>query len=79
MTKVADRAEDEFTEMGIKIDRMTLVMDLLNADDMGMNWERLHEAPRVEFMHDICGIVTNMNRRTGVVENCFVPRFATNR
>lgn len=29
-----------------------------------------------DFVHDIWGIRTNLNRSTGKIENCFVPRFA---
>ena len=29
-----------------------------------------------DFMHDIGGISRHINRETGELENCFVPRFA---
>jgi hypothetical protein len=28
------------------------------------------------FWHDINGIVANLNRKTGKLENCFLPRFS---
>lgn len=37
--------------------------ELLNTDDFN-------------FVHDFCGIRKNLNRITGKLENCFVPRFA---
>ena len=30
------------------------------------------------FLHDVCGIHQNINRTTGELENCFLPRFALN-
>jgi hypothetical protein len=29
-----------------------------------------------DFLHDLYGIDRNMNRETGKLENCFLPRFA---
>jgi len=37
--------------------------DLLGAEDS-------------DFAHDVFGIVCNLNRKTGRLENCFVPRYA---
>ena len=37
--------------------------ELLNADDFN-------------FFHDVVGIRDNLNRRTGKLENCFIPRFS---
>lgn len=36
---------------------------LLNADDFNFN-------------HDICGIRANINRDSGEMNNCFLPRFS---
>lgn len=37
--------------------------DMLNADDF-------------QFAHDVFGIARHLNRKTGRLENCFVPRCA---
>ena len=29
------------------------------------------------FMHDIMGICKNINRKTGEMKNCFLPRFSS--
>jgi hypothetical protein len=39
------------------------LVELLNADDG-------------DFVHDVCGIVMNLDRKTGKLENCFLPRYA---
>lgn len=36
----------------------------------------LRDAPISEFGHDVYGIRANLNRDTGTLENCFLPRFA---
>lgn len=61
----------------IKIDRMSLEMDLIAAHNNGcpLRFEDLLEAKPFDFAHDIVGIQRNMNRRTGKLENCFLPRF----
>jgi hypothetical protein len=33
-------------------------------------------APKFDFDHDVLEIRTNLNRKTGVLENCFLPRYA---
>jgi hypothetical protein len=58
--------------------RINLMMDLLAADGVNGNppidWDRLLAADYFNFMHDIGGICRHMNRETGVLGNCFVPR-----
>lgn len=36
----------------------------------------LADADDFNFAHDICGISHHLNRNTGELEDCFVPRFA---
>lgn len=59
--------------------RMNLVMDLSAADGVNGNlpidWARLLSADDFNFMHDIGGISRHMNRETGELGGCFVPRF----
>ncbi|HEY6020836.1 MAG TPA: hypothetical protein VIY48_13340 [Candidatus Paceibacterota bacterium] len=38
--------------------------------------ERLLSARLVDFFHDVDGIRNHINRETGKLENCFMPRFA---
>jgi hypothetical protein len=33
-------------------------------------------APTTDFMHDVFGIMANINRETGTLENCFSPRYS---
>lgn len=62
-----------------KGDRQTITMDLtachLNA--VPLNLERMADWPRdFDVFHDIAGINRHLDRTTGALRDCFVPRFA---
>ena len=61
-----------------EVDRevMNLKMDIEAAHISGnpMDLKKLLSAPVGDFLHDVCGIIKNLNRETGKLENCFVPR-----
>ena len=58
--------------------RSTLLMDLMacNANGCRMDFERLAEADNFNLLHDLIGIAEHINRKTGKLEGCFLPRFA---
>ena len=39
-----------------------------------LNLNKLFSFPDFDFVHDIVGISNNINRTTGTLENCFLPR-----
>lgn len=54
-------------------------MDLVAVKANGMpelDFGRLLNSSGQDFAHDIVGIERNLNRQTGKLENCFVPRAA---
>ena len=55
---------------------MTLYMDLEHCHTKGcpLDFERLINFNDGDFLHDIVGIRKNINRETGEIENCFLPR-----
>lgn len=59
-------------------DRMSMMMDIsathLNGCPLKLN--DLLEADDFNFFHDIYGIASHLNRETGELEDCFLPRFA---
>ena len=58
-------------------DYQTLVMDITAAHiDVPMRLDELLEADAENFAHDIGGIVRHIDRDTGKLKDCFVPRFA---
>lgn len=74
--KIAQRAEG----MGIyNGERINLLMDIENADKVfNLRLEELLNASDGNFVHDIVGIVANIDRSNPTDFNFFVPRYAAN-
>jgi hypothetical protein len=53
-----------------------LMMDItvVHLNSVQLDLEKLLTAPPVTFAHDICGIVNNLDRKTGELLNCFLPK-----
>lgn len=74
--KIAQRAEGMDLYKG---ERITFLMDLENADNVfNLRLEDLLNADDGNFVHDIVGIVNNIDRSNPTDFNFFVPRFAKN-
>jgi hypothetical protein len=75
IAKIAQRAASEFN---FTDDRMTLLMDLTacHANGCPLQLAELLEAEPGDFGHDVGGIVGHMNRQTGELGDCFLPRYA---
>lgn len=58
--------------------RLHVTMDLLatHANGCPLDFTRMKEADDFNLMHDVAGIGNHLNRETGRLENCFLPRFA---
>ena len=72
---ICDRAE----KYGYDGDRMTLMMDLQSADNaFQLRLEELLNADAFDFIHDLHGIINNIDRSVYPATNfgLFVPRFA---
>lgn len=41
-----------------------------------LDLDALLAAPMGEFLHDVCGILNNIDRETGKLLNCFSPRYS---
>lgn len=72
----AKRARDVFEDRGIPFDLFECDMDLTatHANGCPMDFAALLAAPDFDFIHDIAGIRRHINRETGQLENCFMPR-----
>lgn len=73
--KIVERARGHYGQ----IDTMEMTMDLVACISNGcpLDLEGLYKADDFNFIHDICGITWYMDRDTGKLMNCFVPRFAS--
>jgi len=70
-SRIANRAR----ELGVKFEHLTLMMDLSYVNDQ-IDLEKLEKFPNGDFLHDVSGILTHMDRQTGQLVDCFLPRCA---
>lgn len=75
INRVVERAEIHKLVKG-EDQRLSLRMDLAaaNANGSPIDFARLLNAEDFDFFHDVCGIIRHMDRETGKLGGCFVPR-----
>lgn len=84
IAKLARRAKAMETEHGADLDTvkprsiMDWSMDFTatHANGCPLRLEALLEADDFNFMHDAFGIARHIDRETGKLGNCFLPRYA---
>lgn len=59
-----------------KSQAMDINMDLsaCHANGCPMNFKKLLDAPKFDFTHDVLGINRHIDRETGQLGDCFIPR-----
>lgn len=75
---IAKRAAEVAEAAGVGYDLLTADMDITatHANGCPLKLRELLAADAFNFSHDIFGIRRHLNRRTGALENCFLPRYA---
>lgn len=75
--EIADRAAKLARKHRVSYDRMTAIMDLTAAHANGcpLRLRDLLAADDGNFAHDIFGIRRHIDRNTGKLGGCFLPRF----
>ena len=70
---IADRASKE-----LRMDKARTIMDLNACHSNGcpLDLEELSKAKGFSFVHDLAGIANHIDRDTGKLTDCFVPRYA---
>lgn len=79
MTSIAYRADREiFRPLGIEQSLRVTTMDLdaCHSNGCPLDLEGLLHAPASDFGHDIAGIRRHIDRTTGKLQDCFLPRCA---
>lgn len=78
ITKIAQRAIAIATTEGIDYDYQSAHMDIeaCHSNGMPLDLTKLLNAPDGDFGHDVFGIRRFMDRDTGRLLDCFVPRCA---
>lgn len=77
MEKVVQRAVFHYSQFGVVLDPVRLTLDLSAVKTLIPNicFKALLESEDDDFAHDIFGVVKNLNRETGHLENNFLPRY----
>jgi hypothetical protein len=76
--KIANRAIEMAHKQGADYDKLTALMDIEAAHCNGcpLDLNKLLEAPDADFSHDVFGIRRHIDRETGQIGGCFLPRTA---
>jgi hypothetical protein len=76
--QIADRASAMALTAKAGYPRVEAAMDITAAHANGcrLKLEELLGAEPFDFAHDVFGIRRHLNRETGELEDCFMPRYA---
>ena len=58
------------------LDDINMDIAAVHLNDCKLRLKELLEADQFNFNHDMFGIREHLNRETGKLKNCFLPRFA---
>lgn len=75
---IARRAVAMAKGLGVQYDQMSAVMDIDACHNNGnpLKLQELLEADDFNFGHDVFGIRQHIDRQTGMLGDCFVPRYS---
>ena len=78
IAKIAQRAKEIGAEAGIDSAWYLLDMDITACHCNGcpLKLQELLDACGFNFIHDVAGIMRHMDRTTGRLGGCFLPRYA---
>ena len=75
--EIVERAGNLADAMGVPFQGLTTFMDLsATQNSTPMRLQDLLAFDDVDFAHDVWGIARHINRKTGDLEDCFLPRCA---
>lgn len=74
----ANRAVEIAKKYGVPYDKCTAMMDLTacHANGCPLKLEQMTTMPEPDFAHDVFGIRRHLDRRSGKLKDCFLPRCA---
>lgn len=63
---------------GISLDYLESIMDIeaVHCNGNPLQLKEFLKGKPIDFLHDFFGIMKNLDRTTGKLCNCFVPRFS---
>ena len=78
ITEIYDRARKELEIITSK-PKADFIMDIeaTHCNGCSLDLDKLLNFPEFDFYHDIYGIIRHLDRQTGKLMDCFLPRCAT--
>ena len=78
IARIATRASELAAKQGQDIPAIEFMMDvqIVHEHLCPLNLQGLLDATNGNFTHDIFGIRRHLNRATGMLEDCFLPRYS---
>ena len=78
ISEIARRAVGMTAGTDIDYPMQDIMMDIeaCHCNGCPLKLEELADAPNADFSHDVFGIRFHLNRKTGGLENWFLPRYA---
>lgn len=78
IAEIADRASAIARQADNDYPTVEAMMDVTatHANCCRLKLKELLSAEKFDFAHDVFGIRRHINRKTGQLEDCFVPRYA---
>lgn len=78
VTRIVDRTVKLARAYGVSYDRLDASMDIraCHCNGCPLDLQKLLDAPEFDFAHDVFGIRENIDRTTGQLIDCFLPRCA---
>lgn len=78
INKIANRAVQAAADMDVSYNKLDALMDIeaCHCNGTPLNLPKLLAAPDGDFGHDVFGIRRFIDRSTGRLTQCFVPRCA---
>lgn len=80
--KIVDRLWDEFPDAWVGLitqgeSHGSIMMDIdaCHSNGCPLQLQKLLEASRLDFIHDVLGIHRHIDRTTGKLQDCFLPRY----
>lgn len=76
--QIVDRAQTNARRAGARFDRLGTWMDLtaVHANGCPLRLADLLNADDFDFNHDVFGVIRHLDRNTGQLRDCFLPRTA---
>ena len=74
--KIVNRAFELMKDLNLHSNKLDLQMDIFatHANGCPLDLQKFLDADNFNFAHDICGIFNCLDRKTGKLKNCFLPR-----